>query len=160
MKKPADLRVFLRTENGALGSEYFHVMAELSCPYSSLDGLVVQCQADHRPEHKEAFGTSYGWEVGYASVWVDEEFCRRKVKVLRRVNRQMQRWNEKFGPPQDFGRYLQRIMEYIGAKTAMCQVKGDNLEGCNVAVSEVPFVVERALRGFHERSLAGKGAGI
>ena len=154
MKKPADLRVFLRAENGALGSEYFHVMAELSCPYSSLDGLVVQCQADQRPENKETFGTSYGWEVGYATVWVDEEFCRTKTKILGRINRQMQRWNEKFGPPQDFGRYLQRILEYLGVTTVACCIKGDSLDGCNVAVQEVPCVVARTLRKFHEKKAA------
>jgi len=154
MKKPADLQVFLRAENGALGSEYFHVMAELSCPYSELDGLVAQCQADHRPEHKEAFGTSYAWEVGYASVWADEEFCRAKTKVLGRINRQMRRWDEKFGPPQDFGRYLQRILEHVGAETVLCQIKGESLEGCNVAVREVPHVVERTLRKFHEKKAA------
>ena len=151
VEKKKDLRVFLRAENGALGSEYFHVKAELSCPYSSLDGLVAQCQADQRPEHKEAFGTSYGWEVGYASVWADEEFCRAKTKVLGRINRQMRRWNEKFGPPQDFGRYLQRILEYLGVTTVECRIKGDSLDGYDVAVSEVPCVVERTLRKFHEK---------
>ena len=144
-KKIQDYEVALRSRGDY---QYFHVEAEVVLSFHELDGLVVSCQTDrNRAELAKSppESRSYAWEVGLRVDVADEETCKRGVRVLGRINRQLKKWHADFGPPQSFGMYLKRALKAVGAHTVEVYVKGDSLDKAKVCLEDAGMVADRAI---------------
>lgn len=116
-----------------------------------VEGIQIQCQADNRPDQA---GDSYAWEVQTEDRHFRLHDLERIVKVMRAIDKKLQRWQTEWGHPATFGEYVRRVLRALPVSVRV----HDRIEGSFRKGSEWPMtdgstvvcVVDSAIARFHK----------
>jgi len=83
-----------------------------------LADLVISCQVEHYRE-------PYGYRASYGNVFsVDLERAEAMVKLLRKIDRELNKITAEWGYAESFGAYVTRVAKALGVNHFMWHIRG------------------------------------
>lgn len=117
---------------------------------SEYDGLMVNSTSSHNMPTSP----SYAWDVEFRDVWsVDLRRAEMMVRVLRRVNKAMDRLNDQFGYASTFGAYVLRAAKALGVKRFILPSVHEPDEVRIVGATTAQAVIDQWIADYHGDNL-------